>query len=382
MTTLPQPIPMWRDRWSGEPGGFVVLDLGEQPASDLFPHPDAPGPDPRYPLRMVISTVSGLIQLEDDPTTPQEVLGIEPIAVLQQADTSVAQAAAVGYLESGKEVLEYPSPHGGSWTTQLEERGLVSVRDGEADVVVDNFGIMHDRDQKAALTERVSHLNADGVLLLQYHNVAAVVRHGMWNSLKLGHYGLYSTPVIVAMAEELGLVALNAWEYPLYNGTVLLALARKGSKWGDRQGETVTAMIGRELAEGITTPEYVASLGRAVTDSVAAIGGYLTEAAEKGLRVAGYGAASRTASLLCAADITKDKMFAIADGAPGKHGLSMPVNRIPIVSPQDLIAAHPDRVLLFVPDLLDEVRRTYPEIESNGGRWVLMEPAPHEVEPV
>lgn len=382
MTDLPSPIDSWRDRWSGEPGGVIVLDLGEQPPSDLFPKPDAPGPDPRYPLRMVFSTVSGLIQLEDDPTTPEEVLGIEPAAVLRQAETSVAQAAEAGYLTAGQTVFEYPSPHGGSWTEQLAEKGLVPVREGRADVVVDNFGIMHDRDQKAALAERISHLSDDGVLLLQYHNVAGVVRHGMWNSLKLGHYGLYSTPVLVKMGEELGLVALNAWEYPLYNGTVLLALARAGGSWGDRQGDTVTAMIDRETAEGILDPQYVASLGRAVTESVEAIDAYLRDAQEQGLTVGGYGAASRTASLLCAADITREKMVAIADSAPGKHGLSMPVNRIPIVSPQDLIALRPDRVLLFVPDLLDEVRRTYPEIEANGGRWVLMDPTPHEVQPV
>ncbi|GAB3392801.1 class I SAM-dependent methyltransferase [Humibacter soli] len=382
MPELSAPIPSWRDRWSGEPGGYVVLDLGLQPASDLFPRPDAPGPDPRYPLRMVFSTTSGLIQLEDDPTTPEEVLGIEPKAVVEQAEAAVAQAAEAGYLVAGERVFEYPSPHGGSWTAQLAERGLKSVKTDQVDVVIDNFGIMHDRDQKSALVERVSHLGPDGVLLLQYHNVAAVVRHGMWNSLKLGHYALYSTPVLVGMAEELGLVALNAWEYPLYSGTVLIAFARKGSKWGDDQGETVTAMIDRELAEGITDPAYVASLDTAVTQSVAAIDGYLTDAAAKGLRVAGYGAASRTASLLCAADITSEKMFVIADGAPGKHGLSMPVNRIPIVSPQELIDLRPDRVLLFVPDLLDEVRRSYPEIEANGGRWVLMEPAPHEVDPI
>lgn len=382
MTDLPAPISTWRDRWSGEPGGYVVLDLGEQPASDSFPRPETPGPDPRYPLRMVISSTSNLIQLEDDPTTPQEVLGIEPIAVLEQAETSVAQADAAGYIRPGTTVIEYPSPHGGSWTEQLTARGLVIVEDGQADLVTDNFGIMHDADQRAALEERVAHLNDDGILLLQYHNVSAIVRHGMWNALKHGHFGLYSTPALVGMAAELGLVALNAWEYPLYNGTVLIAFARRGSVWGDEQGATVTAMIERELAEGITDPQHVASLGRAVTESVAAIDSYLNEAKDKGLTVGGYGAASRTASLLCAADITREKMVAIADGAPGKHGLTMPVNRIPIVSPQDLIALKPDRVLLFVPDLLDEVRRTYPEIEAQGGRWVLMDPTPHEVDPV
>ena len=381
MTRLADPVPEWRDRWSGQPGGYVVLDLGLQPASDLFPRPDATEPDPRYPLRMVISTVSGLIQLETDPTTPGEVLGIEPKAVVEQAEAAVAQAAEVGYLRDGGRVVEYPSPHGGSWTAQLRAHGLEPVTSGPAEVVVDNFGIMHDRDQRQSLVERVSHLSDDGVLLMQYHNVAAVVRHGMWNTLKLGHYGLYSTPVLVRMGDELGLVALDAWEYPLYNGTVLIAFAKKGGSWGDQQGESVTKMVETELAEGITDPEYVATLGDAVTQSVEAIGSYLMSTLERGLRVAGYGAASRTASLLCAADITDEQMFAIADGAPGKHGLSMPVNRIPIISPQQLIEAKPDRVLLFVPDLLDEVRRSYPEIEANGGRWVLMDPSPREVEP-
>lgn len=43
-----------------------------------------------------------------------------------------------------------------------------------------------------------------------------------------------------------------------------------------------------------------------------------------------------------------------------------------------MIAARPDRVLLFVPDLLPEVRAAYPEIERNGGLWVVMDPAPRK----
>ena len=46
------------------------------------------------------------------------------------------------------------------------------------------------------------------------------------------------------------------------------------------------------------------------------------------------------------------------------------------------LVARPDRVLLFVPDLLPEVRRAMPEVEDNGGRWVVMDPMPREIEPV
>jgi len=379
--SLPPPLDTWRDRWSGTTGGQVVLDLGEQPPSDLFPLPDAPLPDPTYRMRLVQSTVSGLIQLEDDPTSPEEVLGVEPAALRRQAETCVADAEAAGMVRPGVRVLEYPSPHGGSWEAELAVRGAVEVEDGEADLIVDVHGMMHAADQHAALVERLGHLAADGVLLMMIHNVSSVVRVGMWNALKNGHFAYYSTPTLVRMAEEIGLEAVGVWEYPLYqDGTTLLAFARRGSRWGDRPS-SVDAVIAKETASGILDPERVASLNDALRESVTAVRQYLDQAAAAGLRVAGYGAASRTAALLCSADVTERDVVAIADAATGKHGRCMPGSRIPITSPEALVADRPDRVLLFVPDLLAEVRRAMPEIESSGGRWVVMDPNPREIVP-
>ena len=44
----------------------------------------------------------------------------------------------------------------------------------------------------------------------------------------------------------------------------------------------------------------------------------------------------------------------------------MPGTDIPIVSPDQLLAANPDRVLLTLPDLLPEVSARFPELD---GRW-------------
>lgn len=378
---LPQPDSGWVCRWSGDPGGAVVLDLGDQPPADLFPLPGDPLPDPEHPLRMVMSTTSGLVQLETDPTTPQEPRGVEPAALVAQAEAAVAQAEAAGFVRPGTRVLEYPSPHGGSWVDQLAERSMVEVSDGQAELIVDIFGMMHAADQRAALLERAAHLTDDGVLLMQYHTVAAIVRSGIWNALRHGHFAYYSTPALVQMGLEVGLVAVGAWEYPLYGGTVMLAFAKKGSRFGE-QAPDVTAMVERELAEGIADPVHVASLGTALDESVAAIEEYLAATTAAGLTVAGYGAASRTSALLRSAHIEKEHVVAIADASTGKHGRTMPGNRIPIVSPTDLVELTPDRVLLFVPDLLDEVRAALPRIEAQGGRWVVLDPMPREVEPI
>ncbi len=379
---LPQPVPQWRDRWSGEEGGVVVLDLGNQPPSDLFPLPGDPLPDPAYSTRMVLSSVSELLQLEDDPTSPEEPIGIEPAALVRQAELCVNDAEAGAFVIPGTRVLEYPSPHGGSWAKQLARRSMVEVSSGEAELLVDVHGMMHDADQYAAFIDRLGHMGPDSVLLMMIHNATSIVRNGMWNALKNGHFAYYTAPALVGMANAIGLVGVGAWEYPLYgNGTTMIAFARQGSRWGD-EAETVTALVAKERSEGATNPQWVASLNRSLIDSVAAIREYLDDTVGRGLRVAGYGAASRTSALLCCADVTVAEVAMIADAAPGKHGRTMPRNRIPIVSPAELVSGRPDRVLLFVPDLLPEVRVAYPEIESNGGRWVVMDPAPREVQPL
>jgi hypothetical protein len=89
-----------------------------------------------------------------------------------------------------------------------------------------------------------------------------------------------------------------------------------------------------------------------------------------GNRVVGYGAASRSVALLCRAGLDRTLLPAIVDVSESKHGLRMPGTDIPIVGPQLLHTDPPDAVLLFVPDLLNEVRRALPQVEGSGGTWV------------
>jgi hypothetical protein len=183
------------------------------------------------------------------------------------------------------------------------------------------------------------------------------------------------------MADATGLETVGAWEYPLYNGTTLLAFAHKGSRWGGRP-DSVAALLERELAHGVLDPVRASRLGTAYAESITAIRRYVDDARRRGLTVAGYGAASRAAALLNSAHVTPDDVVMIADASPAKHGRCMPSTRIPIVPPDALVAARPDRVLLFVADLLPEVRAALPQIETAGARWVTLDPLPVTVEPL
>jgi hypothetical protein len=84
-------------------------------------------------------------------------------------------------------------------------------------------------------------------------------------------------------------------------------------------------------------------------------------------------------ALLCRAGVDRSLLPAVADASPAKRGRRMPATDIPVVAPSELVAARPDAVALFLPDLLPEMRVTLPEVEAAGGRWVDVEalgPAP------
>lgn len=346
------------------------MDLGRQPACDYFPLCSDPGPDPAYPLQMWLCADCGLAQLASDPTAPEEPRGAEPAALRAQAKDAVRQVAEAGWLKRGLQVAEYGSPHGGSWLSLLSERGLIPVGDGmAADLIVDCFGFMHAADQDAALRERIDRLAPGGTILLQYHSLNTIVRSGQWNALRHGHYAYYSTSALTTMLECRGLRALEAWQFDLYGGTVLLAATRKGECQGGRDS-SVDDLLAEELRAGIPNPYKVSQLQRRARDHADALHGWLLAAKRAGTRVVGYGAASRAVALLVLAGADKSLIPAIADAAPAKRGRRMPGTDIPIVSPATLLADPPDAVLLFVPDLISEVRAALPEVEAAGGVWV------------
>lgn len=361
-----------RCRFCRSDEGEIVLDAGLQPAAMAFPKAGDPAADPLHPLRMWMCARCHLAQLAEDPDTPEEEPGLEPDALVQQAEDAVAKMAAAGIVGEGTVLVEFGSPHGGSWWDILARYGARPPEPGElADVVVDNLGFMHDADQAAALERRTALLAPDGVVLFQFHTLASIVDGGQWNALRHGHFAYYSTPALAGMLESAGWTPTTAWWFPLYGGSVLLAARRDGVR-----DEALTGLIASEEAAGMLVPDVVRGLQRAADEMSGGLRRFIESERAAGRTVWGYSAASRAVALLCRARVGPELLPTIADGGGAKHGRRMPGSGVPISTADELVAARPDTVLLFIADLLPEVRRTLPEIEAAGGSWVVVDSLP------
>ncbi|MGW3543771.1 class I SAM-dependent methyltransferase [Nocardia niigatensis] len=340
-----------------------VLDLGKMPAADDFPRLDSAGKadEAAHPLAMDLCAACGLAQLAEDDTVTAEPRGVEPQALRDQAADALAQVAAAGWLPGRGTVREFGSPHGGSWLPLLTERGYL-VTDGPADVVIDCFGIMHEPHQRVAFAQRAAATALGGVLLLQFHSLHAIVRQGQWNALRHGHFAYYTMDSLQGLLRAAGLVPVTAWEFPLYGGTVLVAAVHAPADPGP-------AIARIRAAEAIVAdPEVVRGLQHAADRQARALRTWLEAQTASGRSVYAYGAASRAVALLHLAGAHRGVLAGVADASPGKKGRRMPGTDIPILSPAELVAAQPDRVLLTLPDLLPEVMSRWPDLQ---GKWVI-----------
>jgi hypothetical protein len=270
-------------------------------------------------------------------------------------------------------VAEYGSPHGGSWLGLLTARGLTPASPGEqADAIIDCFGLMHAADQRQALAERVARLAPGGVLMLQYHALSTIIWHRQWNALRHGHYAYYSTTALTAMLAAAGLSPRTAWQFDLYGGTVLLAAARAQEGNGGPD-DVIRSLLADDDRLGVRDPDTFSSLQGDVHAHANALHDWLAVQRSAGRTVLGYGAASRAVALLCHAQVDRRLLPAVIDASPAKQGLRMPGTDIPVADTSRLATGGLDTVLLFVPDLLAEVRKAFPEVETRGGRWVDVE---------
>jgi hypothetical protein len=349
-------------RGCGETTLGRVLDFGNVPAPDQFPRVTDPmrADEACHRLAIDLCRACGLAQLADDDTDVQEPRGVEPQALRDQAEVAVKQVAAAGWLQ-GTTVLEFDSPHSGTWIPLVAEYGF-SAATSNADVVLDCFGIMHEPDQRNSFARRAQATRKGGVLLLQYQPIVTIVEQGQWNALRHGHFAYYSLTTLTRLLGAVGMCIASAWEFDLYGGTVLVA-AVHGHAEPDESARRILAI---EEAMDITNPETVARLQRLADEDVDRLRDWLEDEAKDGHTVFAYAAASKAVSLFSRAGITSRLVTAVADASPAKQGRRMPATDIPIVSPDELLAAKPDRVLLTLPDLLPELKARFPELD---GRW-------------
>lgn len=359
-----------------------VLDLGQVPASDVFPPVDAPTPDDTWPLQLFICRDCALLQLGPATELPPEQPGpVDSSTALAHAAASVTTVVDEERLHVGQTFCEYDSGHGGSWAQHFIRAGLRPVvATSSADLVVDVHNLMHELDLDAVLAARARQVAPGGVLVAEFFHGLPMVEQTLIDTIRHGHYVyLTLTAALPALARQ-GLIVTRATTTSAYGGSLRISARRAEDDPGVHQ--SVAELLQREHAAGVDGTTALDALLVRTQSLARRVRTTLEGYAATGSRVAGYGAPSKAPVLLALTGVNTSLLPYTVDRSPAKHGRRVPGAGVPIHPIERLLKTRPDVVVVLTWDIADEIADQLSALSRRSGwtpRLFVPLPEPHEI---
>jgi methylation protein EvaC len=398
-------------------GGRIeeFLDLGSQPISQRFRAPDDTAEEFLFRLAAGQCGACTLVQLveevprelmfrEDYPFTSSgstlmsehfsdvakeliqtELAGPDPFIVEIGSNDGVmlrsmkdADVRHLGFEPSGA-VARMARAAGARVVTEFFEEASareVAVTEGPADVVYSANTICHLPYLDSIFRGLQTLLAPNGVFVFEDPYLGDVVSKTAFDQIYDEHFYLFSARSVRAVARRFGFELVDVRRLPVHGGEVRYTLARTGIRAPTR---AVGSLIAEEDALALADPATLASFAVRTAAVRAALVAELSALRRRGVRMVGYGATAKSATLLNFCGIGPDVLPFICDSTPSKQGMVTPGMRIPVRPPEAFADPYPDYALLLAWNHAEEIMAKEPEFQRKGGRWLVYVPQLHVV---
>jgi SAM-dependent methyltransferase len=385
------------------------LDLGSAPASNAYLSPSRlMAPERWYPLRLMVCTHCWLVQTQDFARA-DELFDADYAYFSSFSSTWLAHAQAtvqtltqrfglkpehcvVEVAANDGYLLQYVKAAGmacygieptASTAAAARAKGIdvverffgvalaeeLATQGRQADLMVANNVLAHVPDINDFVGGFARLLNPQGVASFEFPHLLQLVRHRQFDTVYHEHYSYLSLTAVQTLFAANGLTVFDVDTLPTHGGS-LRVLAQRTDSGRHAMSPRVQALLDEEQQVGVTQTVFYTHLQQQAIQIKHELLSFLLSCAAKGQTVAGYGAAAKGNTLLNFAGVRPDLLPYVVDKNPAKQGQHLPGSRIPILSPEHLLAQKPDFVLILPWNLQDEVMAQLAPVRAWGGRFV------------
>jgi SAM-dependent methyltransferase len=405
------PTPTARCRSCGGKELTVFLSLGNMPLSDGLLEPTQLVDDePRYPLDVAFCSGCALVQiLETVP--PEELFGADypyfssfTDTLLRHSESNVKQrveersltrdslvvelASNDGYLlqfyrDRGIPVLGIdpaPGPVAAARAKGIDTLQSFFGRDlaqelasagRRADVIHANNVLAHVADTNGFVAGISLLLKDSGVAVIEVPYVKDLIDHGEFDTIYHEHLCYFSVSALCPLFRRHGLHLVRVEPLAIHGGSLRLFVERT-----DRPEESVLRYLESERRLGLDRLEYYADFSSRVNAIRTELATLLQDLKRRNARIVGYGAAAKGTIMLNYVGIGQETLDFVADRNIHKQGRYIPGVRLPIDSPERVLAEQPDYVLILPWNFKDEIMAQQAEYRRRGGRFIVPVPRP------
>jgi len=255
-----------------------------------------------------------------------------------------------------------------------ETADVLSAQGKAADLMVANNVLAHVPDINDFVRGFARLLKPGGVATFEFPHLLSLVRYRQFDTIYHEHYSYLSLTAVTRIFAECGLSVFDVEKIATHGGS-LRVFAQRADTSPFAIETRVADVLKEEFAAGVSTPAFYDGFQTHVEEVKNAFLTFLLQAAREGKRVFAYGAAAKGNTLLNFAGVRRDLVRAVADANPAKSGKFLPGSRIPIITPQDLIEARPDFIIIFPWNLKEEIMNQLSVARDWGARFVTAIPS-------
>ena len=400
-----------RCRSCGAPLSRTLVDLGLSPLANSYVPPERAGQgEAFYPLHAYVCESCWLVQLEafespDAIFSDYAYFSGFSAGWLRHAERYVAAMTERFGLGAGSKVVEVASNDGyllqyfvarsipvlgvepaANVAAVAREKGVPSevaffgretakrlkAEGHGADLMAANNVLAHVPDILDFVAGFAVLLKPEGAGTFEFPHLLRMIEHRQFDTIYHEHFSYLSLGVVSGILERSGLRVFDVEALPTHGGSLRVFFCHQTSTHAVTPA--VERVLGLERAAGLFSVEGYARFADQVVDIKCASLEFLIGERRAGRRVCGYGAAAKGNTFLNFCGIGPELVAAVADRSPHKQGTLLPGSRIPVVSPEALLAMRPDTVLILPWNVRDEVMREMAAIREWGGRFVTMIP--------
>ena len=397
-------------RVSGQPL-VKAVDFGRQPLGNGFLLPEQFPNEYFYPMEVGFSETSMMLQLIEQPAPEQmfhenyafysstsrfmeQHFGAFAQQVMQSGYLAKANPFVVELgcndgimlknfakaglrhlgIEPSRNVAEVANANGVRTLSEFfaeEVAGQIVHEDGQADAFLAANVMCHIPDIQSVVKGIRTLLKPTGVAMFEDPYLGDVIEKTSYDQIYDEHVFLFSAHSIQYLFRLHGMELIDVQPQKTHGGSMRYVLAHAGAY---PVKEAVTQLLQKEQAIGLHRLSTFETFRKNVEQSRSDLLNLLRDLKFQGKRIAGYGATSKSTTILNYCGIGPDLIDHISDTTPIKQGKFTPGMHIPVKPYEAFKANPPDYAMLFAWNHAEEIMAKEKGFMDAGGRWIVHVP--------
>jgi SAM-dependent methyltransferase len=244
---------------------------------------------------------------------------------------------------------------------------------GKADLVIANNVLAHVPDLHDFVEGLAILLKDGGMLSVEFPHLLRLIERVEFDTIYHEHFSYLSLYSLEPVLAAHGLSVTHVETLETHGGSLRLWITHESAA-ADIQPSVEQMRTTERVAQLDDLATYGAFANRVAACKRAVIR-FLIDELDRGMQIAGYGAAAKGNTLMNYCGITPDMIPYVADRNPHKIGKYLPGSRIPVVAPRQLIDDRPDIVMIIPWNIRDEIVSQLRKALPSSTRFVVPLPS-------